>query len=228
MSAVMALRSAHKESFHKKHGVKLGFTSFFAKAVIEGLKASLPSMPRFAERISSIRITTILVLLSVGDAVWLFLLSAVDRLSFAEIEQTLGDLAVRVWDNKLTLPELEGGTFTISNGGVYGSLLSTPILNPPQSGILGLHKIERRPIVGDQVVIRPMMYVALSYDHRIIDGREAVSFLVKVKECIEEPSRILLRFNEMSDASYDLVVIGSGPGGYVCDTCCTAGFGCRC
>ena len=116
-----------------------------------------------------------------------------DRLSFAGIEQTLGDLAVRARDNKLTLPELEGGTFTISNGGVYGSLLSTPILNPPQSGILGLHKIERRPVaVGDQVVVRPMMYLALSYDHRIIDGREAVSFLVKVKECIEEPSRILL------------------------------------
>ena len=194
MSAVMALRSAHKESFHKKHGVKLGFTSFFAKAVIEGLKA-------FPAVNAEIRGTDIVyknyydigVAVGGGRGLVVPVIRSADRLSFAEIEQTLGDLAVRARDNKLTLPELEGGTFTISNGGVYGSLLSTPILNPPQSGILGLHKIERRPIaVGDQVVVRPMMYVALSYDHRIIDGREAVSFLVKVKECIEEPSRILL------------------------------------
>jgi 2-oxoglutarate dehydrogenase E2 component (dihydrolipoamide succinyltransferase) len=116
-----------------------------------------------------------------------------DRLSFAELEKTIGDLAVRARDNKLTMKELEGGTFTISNGGVYGSLLSTPILNPPQSGILGLHSIQKRPVVVDgQIVVRSMMYVALSYDHRLIDGREAVQFLVRVKECVEDPERILL------------------------------------
>ena len=116
-----------------------------------------------------------------------------DRLSFAEIEATIGELASRARDNKLGLKELEGGTFTISNGGVYGSLLSTPILNPPQSGILGLHAIQKRPVVvGDAVVVRPMMYVALSYDHRLVDGREAVQFLVRIKECVENPERLLL------------------------------------
>ena len=194
MSAVMALRSSHKESFLKKHGVKLGFTSFFTKAVIEGLKA----YPAVNAEIRGTDIAyknyyDIGVAVGGGRGLVVPVMRSADRMSFAEIEQTLGNLAARARDNKLTLPELEGGTFTISNGGVYGSLLSTPILNPPQSGILGLHKIERRPIaVGDSVVVRPMMYLALSYDHRIIDGREAVSFLVKVKECIEEPSRILL------------------------------------
>ena len=116
-----------------------------------------------------------------------------DRLGFAQFEQALADLASRARDNKLTLADLQGGTFTISNGGVYGSLLSTPILNPPQSGILGLHKIERRPIaVGDQVVVRPMMYLALTYDHRIVDGREAVTFLVRIKQLIEDPNRLLI------------------------------------
>lgn len=194
MSAVMALRRTHGESFQKKHGVKLGFTAFFAKAVIEGLKA-------FPAVNAEIRGTDIVyknyydigVAVGGGRGLVVPIIRSADALSFAEIETTLGDLASRARDNRLTLGDLEGGTFTISNGGVYGSLLSTPILNPPQSGILGLHKIERRPVaVGDNVVIRPMMYLALSYDHRIIDGREAVSFLVKVKECIEEPSRILL------------------------------------
>jgi 2-oxoglutarate dehydrogenase E2 component (dihydrolipoamide succinyltransferase) len=174
--------------------VKLGFTSFFTKAVIEGLKA----YPAVNAEIRGTDIAyknyyDIGVAVGGGRGLVVPVMRSADRMSFAEIEQTLGNLAARARDNKLTLPELEGGTFTISNGGVYGSLLSTPILNPPQSGILGLHKIERRPIaVGDSVVVRPMMYLALSYDHRIIDGREAVSFLVKVKECIEEPSRILL------------------------------------
>ncbi len=116
-----------------------------------------------------------------------------DRLSFAELEKTIGDLAVRARDNKLMMKDLEGGTFTISNGGVYGSMLSTPILNPPQSGILGLHAIQKRPVAaGDQIVLRSMMYLALSYDHRLVDGREAVQFLVRIKECVEEPDRILL------------------------------------
>ena len=194
MGAVMALRSQYKEAFLKKYGVKLGFTSFFAKAVIEGLKA-IPALN------AEVRGTDIVyknyydigVAVGGGRGLVVPVIRAADSLSFAELESTLGELAQRARDNKLTLPELEGGTFTLSNGGVYGSLLSTPILNPPQSGILGLHKIEKRPIaVGEKIEIRPMMYVALTYDHRIVDGREAVTFLVKVKECIEEPSRILL------------------------------------
>lgn len=194
MTAVMALRSTHKEAFLKKHGVKLGFTSFFAKAVIEGLKA-YPAVNAEVRGTDIVYKNHYDIGIAVGGGRGLVVpvIRNADQLSFSGIEVSLGDLARKAKDSTLALSDLQGGTFTISNGGVYGSLLSTPILNPPQSGILGLHKIERRPIaVGDNVVIRPMMYLALSYDHRIVDGREAVSFLVKVKQCIEEPSRILL------------------------------------
>jgi 2-oxoglutarate dehydrogenase E2 component (dihydrolipoamide succinyltransferase) len=194
MTAVLALRERYQERFVKQHGLKLGFMSFFVKAAIDALKA-------FPAVNAEIRGTDILykdhydigVAVGGGKGLVVPVVRDADRLSFAELEKTVGDLAVRARDNKLTMKELEGGTFTISNGGVYGSLLSTPILNPPQSGILGLHSIQKRPVVVDgQIAIRSMMYVALSYDHRLIDGREAVQFLVRVKECVEDPERILL------------------------------------
>jgi 2-oxoglutarate dehydrogenase E2 component (dihydrolipoamide succinyltransferase) len=194
MTAVLALRERYQDRFVKLHGLKLGFTSFFVKAAIDALKA-------FPAVNAEIRGTDILykdhydigVAVGGGKGLVVPVVRDADRLSFAELEKTVGELAVRARDNKLTMKELEGGTFTISNGGVYGSLLSTPILNPPQSGILGLHAIQKRPVVVDgQIAIRSMMYVALSYDHRLIDGREAVQFLVRVKECVEDPERILL------------------------------------
>ncbi|HTA19385.1 MAG TPA: 2-oxoglutarate dehydrogenase complex dihydrolipoyllysine-residue succinyltransferase [Polyangia bacterium] len=194
MTAVLALRERYQDRFVKQHGLKLGFMSFFVKAAIDALKA-------FPAVNAEIRGTDILykdhydigVAVGGGKGLVVPVVRDADRLSFAELEKTVGDLAVRARDNKLTMKELEGGTFTISNGGVYGSLLSTPILNPPQSGILGLHAIQKRPVVVDgQIVVRSMMYVALSYDHRLIDGREAVQFLVRVKECVEDPERILL------------------------------------
>ncbi|HSZ82243.1 MAG TPA: 2-oxoglutarate dehydrogenase complex dihydrolipoyllysine-residue succinyltransferase [Polyangia bacterium] len=194
MTAVLALRERYQERFVKQHGLKLGFMSFFVKAAIDALKA-------FPAVNAEIRGTDILykdhydvgVAVGGGKGLVVPVVRDADRLSFAELEKTVGDLAVRARDNKLTMKELEGGTFTISNGGVYGSLLSTPILNPPQSGILGLHSIQKRAVVVDgQITIRSMMYVALSYDHRLIDGREAVQFLVRVKECVEDPERILL------------------------------------
>jgi 2-oxoglutarate dehydrogenase E2 component (dihydrolipoamide succinyltransferase) len=194
MTAVMAMRERYQERFVKQHGLKLGFMSFFVKAAIDALKA-------FPAVNAEIRGADILykdhydigVAVGGGKGLVVPVVRDADRLSFAELEKTIGDLAVRARDNKLTMKELEGGTFTISNGGVYGSLLSTPILNPPQSGILGLHSIQKRPVVVDgQIVVRSMMYVALSYDHRLIDGREAVQFLVRVKECVEDPERILL------------------------------------
>jgi len=194
MSNVLALRERHQERFVKQHGIKLGFMSFFVKAAIDALK-TYPGVN------AEVRGSDIVYKdhYDIGDAVGggkglvVPVVRDADRLSFAEIETTIGELAARARDNKLGLKELEGGTFTISNGGVYGSLLSTPILNPPQSGILGLHAIQKRPVaVGDAVVVRPMMYVALSYDHRLVDGREAVQFLVRVKECVENPERLLL------------------------------------
>ncbi|HEX4405002.1 MAG TPA: 2-oxoglutarate dehydrogenase complex dihydrolipoyllysine-residue succinyltransferase [Polyangia bacterium] len=194
MTAVLALRERYQDRFVKQHGLKLGFMSFFVKAAIDALKA-YPAVN------AEIRGTDILykdhydigVAVGGGKGLVVPVVRDADRLSFAELEKTVGDLAVRARDNKLTMKELEGGTFTISNGGVYGSLLSTPILNPPQSGILGLHAIQKRPVVVDgQIAIRSMMYVALSYDHRLIDGREAVQFLVRCKECVEDPERILL------------------------------------
>jgi 2-oxoglutarate dehydrogenase E2 component (dihydrolipoamide succinyltransferase) len=194
LSAVKALRAAQQERFQARHGVKLGFMSFFVKAAVEALKR----VPQVNAEIRDEAIVyrnryDIGVAVGGGKGLVVPIVRDAERLSFAEVELAIADLAERAQANKLTLEELQGGTFTISNGGIYGSLLSTPILNPPQSGILGLHAIQDRPVVRDgQVVVRPMMYVALSYDHRLIDGREAVTFLKHVKECVEEPTRILL------------------------------------
>jgi 2-oxoglutarate dehydrogenase E2 component (dihydrolipoamide succinyltransferase) len=194
MTNVLALRERYQERFVKQYGIKLGFMSFFVKAAIEALK-TFPAVN------AEIRGTDIVykdhydigVAVGGGKGLVVPVVRDADRLSFSDLEKTVAELATRAKDNKLTMPDLEGGTFTISNGGVYGSLLSTPILNPPQSGILGLHAIQKRPVVvGDAVVVRSMMYVALSYDHRLIDGREAVQFLVRVKECVEDPERVLL------------------------------------
>jgi 2-oxoglutarate dehydrogenase E2 component (dihydrolipoamide succinyltransferase) len=194
MSAVMALRAKYKETFQKKHGVGLGFMSFFVKACVEALRA----FPTANARIDGSDIVyhnyhDIGVAVSTDKGLMVPVLRDAGRLSFAQIEKGVADLAARARDGKITVGDLQGGTFTITNGGVFGSLLSTPILNPPQSGILGMHAIQKRPVaVDDQVVIRPMMYLAFSYDHRLIDGREAVSFLVRVKECIEDPERMML------------------------------------
>jgi 2-oxoglutarate dehydrogenase E2 component (dihydrolipoamide succinyltransferase) len=194
MSAISALRRTHQEAFEQRYQVRLGIMSFFVKAVIEALK-------RIPELNAEIRGTDIVyrnyhdigVAVGSGRGLVVPVLRDADRLSFAETERAVADLARRAQANQLGLDELQGGTFTISNGGVYGSLLSTPIVNPPQSGILGLHVIQDRPVARDgQVVVRPMMYVALTYDHRIVDGREAVTFLRHVKACAEEPARILL------------------------------------
>jgi 2-oxoglutarate dehydrogenase E2 component (dihydrolipoamide succinyltransferase) len=194
MQGVMALRAEHKEKFQEKHGVKLGFTSFFVKAVIEALKA-IPQLNASIDGDHIIYHNYFDIGIAVSSAKGLLVpvLRNAERMSFADIEQTVEDFGRRARENKIKLEELEGGTFTISNGGVFGSLLSTPIINPPQSGILGLHAIQDRPVARDgQVVIRPMMYVALSYDHRIVDGREAVTFLRRIKDGIEEPARLLL------------------------------------
>ena len=194
MSRVIELRRAHQDAFRAKHEIKLGFMSFFVKATIEALK----EIPQLNAEIRGEDIVyrdyyDIGIAVGGGKGLVVPVIRDAHRLSFAEIEKTIADFAERAKENRLTLDELQGGTFTISNGGVYGSLLSTPILNPPQSGILGLHKIEERPVaVEGQVQVRPMMYVALSYDHRIVDGREAVTFLVRIKEVIEDPERILL------------------------------------
>jgi 2-oxoglutarate dehydrogenase E2 component (dihydrolipoamide succinyltransferase) len=194
MTAVTALRKEFQEAFQQKYGTKLGFMSFFVKAVIESLK-QIPQLN------AEVRGTDIIyhnfydigIAIGSGKGLVVPVLRNAERLSFAEIEQTIADLARRAQDNKLTLEELQGGTFTISNGGVYGSLLSTPIVNPPQSGVLGLHGIQDRPVAREgNVVIRPMMYVALTYDHRIVDGREAVTFLRRVKDLIEKPARMLI------------------------------------
>jgi 2-oxoglutarate dehydrogenase E2 component (dihydrolipoamide succinyltransferase) len=194
MTNVLAMRERYQERFVKQHGIKLGFMSFFVKGAIEALKA----FPAVNGEVRGGDIVykdhyDIGVAVGGGKGLVVPVVRDADRLSFAEVEAAIADLAARARDNKLTMKELEGGTFTISNGGIYGSLLSTPILNPPQSGILGLHAIQKRAVVvGDAVVVRPMMYLALSYDHRLIDGREAVQFLVRVKECVEDPDRILI------------------------------------
>ena len=193
MSASIALRERYRDAFEKKHGVRLGFMSIFVKAAIVALK-ELPGVNAEIDGEDVVYKNHYDIGVAVGTEQGLVVpvVRDADRLSFADIEKTIGEYGRKARDGKLTIEELSGGTFTISNGGIYGSLMSTPILNPPQSGILGMHKIERRPIaVGDSVEIRPMMYVALSYDHRIVDGREAVTFLVRIKECVEEPSRIL-------------------------------------
>ena len=194
MSNVMALRSQHKDVFEKKYGVKLGFMSFFVKACVLALK-ELPSVNAEIEGEDLVYKNYYDIGVAVGTPNGLVVpvVRDADKLNFAAIEKTIGDLGKRARDGKLTMNELTGGTFTITNGGIYGSLMSTPILNPPQSGILGMHAIKERPIaINGKIEIRPMMYVALSYDHRIIDGREAVTFLVRVKECIENPERLLL------------------------------------
>jgi 2-oxoglutarate dehydrogenase E2 component (dihydrolipoamide succinyltransferase) len=194
MTNVMALRNLHKDAFEKKHGVKLGFMSFFVKAAIVALK-EIPAVNGEIDGEDIVYKNHYDVGVAVGTEQGLVVpvVRDADQLTFAAIEAKITELGRKARDGKLTIEELTGGTFTISNGGVYGSLLSTPILNPPQSGILGMHKIQPRPIaIGDKVEVRPMMYLALSYDHRIIDGREAVTFLVRVKECIEDPQRILL------------------------------------
>src|SRR5215831_8992189 len=193
MSEAVALRERHREAFEKKHGVRLGFMSIFVKAAIVALK----ELPAVNAEIDGDEIIyknhyDIGVAVSTEQGLVVPVVRDADRMSFAEIEQAIAALARKARDGKLAIEDLSGGTFTITNGGVYGSLMSTPILNPPQSGILGMHKIDRRPVAaGDTVEIRPMMYVALSYDHRIVDGREAVTFLVRIKECVEEPSLIL-------------------------------------
>ena len=194
MSRVIALRKEYQERFVKKYGIKVGFMSFFVKAVVEALK----EVPQVNAEVRGDEIVyrnyqDIGIAVGGGKGLVVPIIRNAERLSFAEVEKTIADYAVRARDGKLKLEELQGGTFTISNGGIYGSLLSTPIVNPPQSGILGMHKIEERPIAENgQVVIRPMMYLALTYDHRLVDGREAVTFLVRVKERIEDPTRILL------------------------------------
>jgi len=191
---VQELRARYKEAFEKKHGVKLGFMSFFVKAVTEALK-------RFPVVNASVEDNDIVyheyfdigVAVSTERGLMVPILRDADTLSFASIEQQIGEFAVRARSGSIKLEELTGGTFSITNGGTFGSLLSTPIVNAPQSAILGMHKIQDRPMaVKGVVVVRPMMYVALTYDHRIIDGREAVQFLVAAKECLEDPGRLLL------------------------------------
>ncbi|OFX03005.1 MAG: dihydrolipoamide succinyltransferase [Alphaproteobacteria bacterium RIFCSPHIGHO2_12_FULL_66_14] len=194
MTNVMALRERLKEDFEKKHGARLGFMSFFVKACISGLK-ELPSVNAEIEGDELVYKNYYDIGVAVGTPQGLVVpvLRDADVLDFAGIEKGIGELGRKARDGKLSIADLTGGTFTISNGGVYGSLMSTPILNPPQSGILGMHKIQQRPmVVGGEIKARPMMYLAMSYDHRIIDGREAVLFLVRVKECIEDPERLLL------------------------------------
>ena len=194
MSYVMNIRKKYKEAFIGKYDAKLGFMSFFIKAAVDALK----EIPQINAEIRGKTIVyknyyDIGVAVGGGKGLVVPVIRNAERLSFAQVEQTIVEYAVRAKANKLTLDEMTGGTFTISNGGVYGSLLSTPIVNPPQSGILGLHGIKERPIaLNGEVVIRPMMYIALTYDHRIVDGREAVTFLKRVKDCIEAPERMLL------------------------------------
>ncbi len=194
MTNVMALRERVKEDFEKKHGARLGFMSFFVKACIAGLQ-ELPAVNAEIEGDDLVYKNYYDIGVAVGTPNGLVVpvLRDADQLTFGGIEKGIGDLGRKARDGKLSIGDLTGGTFTISNGGVYGSLMSTPILNPPQSAILGMHKIQQRPmVVGGEIKVRPMMYLAVSYDHRIIDGREAVLFLVKVKECIEDPERLLL------------------------------------
>ncbi|MER9583091.1 2-oxoglutarate dehydrogenase complex dihydrolipoyllysine-residue succinyltransferase [Mesorhizobium sp. M0276] len=194
MSAVMALRAKYKDVFEKKHGVKLGFMGFFTKAVTHALK-EIPSVNAEIDGTDIIFKNYAHIGVAVGTEKGLVVpvVRNADQMSIAEIEKDIGRLGIAARDGKLSVADMQGGTFTISNGGVYGSLMSTPILNAPQSGILGMHKIQDRPVVvGGQIVIRPMMYLALSYDHRIVDGKEAVTFLVRVKESLEDPERLVL------------------------------------
>jgi 2-oxoglutarate dehydrogenase E2 component (dihydrolipoamide succinyltransferase) len=194
MSEVMALRARYKDAFEKKHGAKLGFMGFFVKACVQALR-EVPAVNAEIDGADLVYKNYYHLGIAVGTDKGLIVpvVRDADRLSLAEIEKAIAAMGKRARDGRLTLDELQGGTFTITNGGIYGSLMSTPILNAPQSGILGMHKIQDRPIaVGGKVEIRPMMYLALSYDHRIVDGREAVTFLVRVKEALEDPARLVL------------------------------------
>lgn len=195
MSAVMALRAKYQENFQKRHGAKIGFMSFFIKAVVDALQA----VPAINARIDGDDLVQnhyydIGVAVGTERGLVVPVIRDADKKGFAELEKDVALYAAKARDGKLQLDDLTGGVFTITNGGIYGSLLSTPILNPPQSGILGMHKIQNRPVAaGEKIEIRPMMYLAVSYDHRVVDGREAVTFLVRVKECIEDPARLLLQ-----------------------------------
>ena len=194
MSSVMDLRKQVQEDFMKKHGVKLGFMSFFIKAVAQALK-DVPSVNGRIDGTDIIENHFYDIGVAIGTEKGLIVpvLRDVDKKSFAQIEKDILDYAKKAKDGKITIDDLNGGVFTISNGGTYGSLLSTPILNPPQSGILGMHTIQQRPVaLNGQVVIRPMMYLALSYDHRLVDGKEAVTFLIRIKDSLESPTRLLL------------------------------------
>lgn len=194
MSNLMAVRNEYKDLFEKKHGVKMGFMSFFIKAAVNALK-EIPAVNAEIQGDEIVYKNHYDIGVAVGTEQGLVVpvIRNADQLSFADCEKEIGRLAAKARDGALSMDDLTGGTFTVSNGGVYGSLMATPIINPPQSGILGMHKIEERPIaVKGQVVVKPMMYVALSYDHRIIDGKESVTFLVRVKEAIEDPRRLLL------------------------------------
>ena len=194
MSAVLALRTQYKDLFERRHGIKLGFMGFFVKACIQALR-EIPAVNAEIDGGDVIYKNYYHIGVAVGTERGLVVpvLREADRMSFAEIETHVTDFGRRARDGKLSIEDMQGGTFTISNGGVYGSMLSTPILNAPQSGILGMHRIEERAVVKNgQIVARPMMYLALTYDHRIVDGREAVTFLVRVKECLEDPQRFVL------------------------------------
>jgi len=194
MSGVMEFRREYREAFEKKHGVKLGLMGFFVKAAVQALK-DIPAVNAEIDGDDIVYKNYYHIGVAVGTERGLVVpvLRDADRMSLAEIEAAIADFGVRARDGKLSLEEMQGGTFTISNGGIYGSLLSTPILNAPQSGILGMHRIEERPVVrGGEIVARPMMYLALSYDHRLVDGKEAVTFLVHMKESLEDPKRLVL------------------------------------
>jgi len=194
MSGIMDLRNAYKDQFEKKHGVKLGFMSFFVKACIHALK-EVPEVNAEIDGQDVVYKNYVHMGVAVGTPSGLVVpvVRDADQMGFAAIEKKIAELGLRARDGKLSMAEMQGGSFTISNGGVYGSLMSSPILNPPQSGILGMHKIQDRPVVvNGQIVIRPMMYLALSYDHRIVDGKGAVTFLVRVKEALEDPRRLLM------------------------------------
>ena len=194
MSSIMGLRKKYKELFEKKHGVKLGFMGFFTMAVCQALK-EIPAINAEIDGTDIVYKNYCNIGVAVGTEKGLIVpvVRNADRMSIAEIELEIGDLGKRAREGKISVDDMLGGTFTISNGGVYGSLMSSPILNAPQSGILGMHKIQERPVaLNGEVVIRPMMYLALSYDHRIVDGKEAVTFLVRVKENLEDPERLVL------------------------------------
>ena len=195
LSAVLQLRSQYQEGFQKRHGVKLGFMSFFIKAAVEALQSVQAMNARIdGDDLVENHYYDIGVAVGTERGLVVPVIRDADKKSFAELEQEVATYAGKAREGKLHLDDLTGGVFTITNGGIYGSLLSTPILNPPQSGILGMHKIQNRPVViGDKIEVRPMMYLALSYDHRVVDGQEAVTFLVRVKECVEAPVRLLLQ-----------------------------------